>query len=271
MRFDGKVAIVTGSNTGIGRGIALRLAQEGARIIVNGRNVEKGEAVVAEIAAAGGTATFVKADLGIEEEVRHLVNQSIRLFGGVDVLINNAAAIDAIQSGDRPCADLSSEAFDRIMKVGVYGTFWASKYALPSMIARGGGNIVNISSNGGWLGVPDIMGYSCSKSALFGLTKSIALDYGLKGIRCNCVLPGYVRDGAVGSAIFDDPVTGPMFASVVSTGKIGSPSDVGALIAFMCSDEAGYLTGQLIHLDGGLSARLASPSGFSAGLPEGLT
>lgn len=268
-RHEGKVAIVTGSTTGLGRGIALRLAAEGARIVVNGRNAERGAQVVEEIRKAGSDALFLKADIGDEQEVKGLIQASADHFGKIDTLINNAAAIDAIQS-DRPCADLDSEIFDRITKVQIYGTFWACKYVLPIMIANGGGNIVNISSNGGWSGVADIFGYCSSKSALSGITQSIALDYGLKGVRCNCVLPGYVRDGAVGSAIFDDPVTGPMFASVLSTGKVGSPADVAAMVAFLCADEAQYITGQLMHVDGGASARLPAPQGFSAGLPDGV-
>lgn len=268
-RHEGKVALITGSTTGLGRGIALRLASEGARIVVNGRNAERGAQVVEEIRQLGSDAIFLKADIGDEGEIRGLIQGAVDHFGKVDTLVNNAAAIDAIQM-DKPCADLPSETFDRIVKVQIYGTFWACKYVLPAMIANGGGNIVNISSNGGWSGVADIFGYCSSKSALAGITQSIALDYGLKGVRCNCVLPGYVRDGAVGSAMFDDPVTGPIFASLVSTGKIGSPADIGAMVAFLTSDDAQYITGQLMHVDGGASARLPAPSGFSAGLPEGI-
>lgn len=270
MRFKDKVAIVTGSNTGIGRAIALRLAAEGARVIINGRNVEKGEAVAAEIARAGGVAAFVRADMGLEDDVRQLVDRTVAVYGGVDILINNAAAIDAIQKGDRACADLSSEAFDRIMKVGVYGTFWATKFVLPLMIERGGGSVVNISSNGGFSGVPDVLGYACSKSALHGFSTSVALDYGTKGIRCNCVSLGYIRDGAVGSAMFDDPVTGPIFAGLVSTGRVGAPEDVAGFLAYLCSDEGWYVTGQLIHFDGGSGARLPAPAGLST-VPEGLS
>ena len=261
-RHEGKVAIVTGSTTGIGRGIALRLAAEGSKVVINGRNAERGAQVVEEIRQAGGEAIFLKADLGIESEVKALIDATVAKFGKVTTLVNNAAAIDAIQS-DKPCAELDSEIFDRITKVQIYGCFWTAKYALPVMIANGGGNIVNISSNGGYLGAPGIFGYSVTKSAMSGITQSIAIDYGLQGVRCNTLWLGYIREGAVGSAMFDDPVTGPIFAGLTSTGRVGTPAEVGSMIAYLTSDEASYVTGQQIHLDGGSGARLPAPHGLS--------
>lgn len=262
MRFRGKTAIVTGSTHGIGTGIALRLASEGASVVVTGRRSELGEGVVKRIRDGGGEASFIRADLSHEDEIKNLTEAAKRTYGGIDILVNNAAATDniaATTSKDKRCSDLLTEDLDYILKVGLYGVFWATKYALPSMIARGGGSIINISSCAALLGCQDLTAYTFTKGGLNAFTRSVALDYGSQGIRCNCIVVGYIRDAALGNALFDDTDTGKIFRGMTMIGKIGEPRHVANLVAFLASDEAEYITGTIIPCDGGMSAKLAVP------------
>jgi len=266
MRSSGKTAIVTGSTHGIGTGIALRLAADGASVVVTGRRSELGEGVVKRIRDRGGEASFIRADLSREDDITNLTAAATRAYGGIDILVNNAAATDSVgASKDNRCAELRTEDLDYMLKVGLYGVFWATKYVLPSMIARGGGSIVNISSCSALLGCQDLTAYTFTKGGLNAFTRSVALDYGRQGIRCNCIVVGYVRDAALGNALFDDPKTGEIFRNMTMVGKVGEPRHVANLVAFLASDEAEYITGAIIPCDGGMSAKLAVPEDIHHG------
>jgi NAD(P)-dependent dehydrogenase (short-subunit alcohol dehydrogenase family) len=267
MELKNKVAVVTGSTHGIGRAMAARFAEMGAHAIVTGRNRENGEAVTKEIRAMGGLADYIRTDLSSEEQVKALMHETISRFGGIDILVNNAAATDSIvhTARDKRCTDLATEDFDYIMKVGIYAPFWTCKYALPSMVKRGGGSVINVTSTAGWNAVPDLTAYACSKGGIQTFTKVIAIDYGKEGVRCNCIVVGYVRDAGIGSEIFDDPKTGPMFRGVSMINKVGKPRNIADLAAFLASDRAEFITGILIPCDGGLSSKLATPHGVTGG------
>jgi NAD(P)-dependent dehydrogenase (short-subunit alcohol dehydrogenase family) len=267
MKLQNKVAVITGSTHGIGEGMAVRFAKEGARVVVTGRTRESGEAVAKKLRDTGGQAAYIRADLAHEEQVKALMDEAVKIYGGIDILINNAAATDSIvhKARDKRCTDLPTADFDHIMKVGAYAPFWACKYSLPSMVKRGGGNVINISSTAGWNAVPDLTAYACSKGAIQAFTKLIAIDYGQQGVRSNCIVVGYVRDAGIGSQIFDDPTTGPMFRGLSMINKVGTPANIAALAAFLASDDAEFITGQLIPCDGGLSARLHTPTGVTGG------
>ncbi len=266
MRFRGKTAIVTGSTHGIGTAIALRLASDGANVVVTGRRSELGEGVVKRIRERDGEAAFIRADLSREDDIKTLTEATTRAYGGIDILVNNAAATDSIgTSKDNRCSDLLTEDLDYILKVGLYGVFWGTKYALPSMIARGGGSIVNISSCAAVLGCQDLTAYTFTKGGVNAFTRSVAFDYGRRGIRCNCIVVGYIRDAALGNALFDDPKTGEIFRNMTMIGKVGEPRHVASLVAFLASDEAEYITGAVIPCDGGMSAKLAAPQDIHHG------
>jgi NAD(P)-dependent dehydrogenase (short-subunit alcohol dehydrogenase family) len=226
-----------------------------------------GEAVVKRIRDSGGEATFIRADLSREDEVKNLTEAATRAYGGIDILVNNAAATDSIGTGskDKRCSDLLTEDLDYILKVGLYGVFWGTKYALPSMIARGGGSIINISSGAALLASQDLTAYTFTKGGLNAFTRSVAVDYGRQGIRCNCIVVGYVRDGGLDNAVFDDPNTGEILRGMTMIGKIGEPRHVANLVAFLASDEAEYITGTNIPCDGGMNAKLAVPQGIHHG------
>jgi meso-butanediol dehydrogenase / (S,S)-butanediol dehydrogenase / diacetyl reductase len=263
VRLQNKVAVVTGSTKGIGRAIAEGFAGEGAKVIVTGRDQGGGAEVRNAIRAAGGEATFVSADVSSEDEVRSLVARSVETYGGIDILVNNAAAVEFIGAGgDRPLADQTTEDFDQVLKVGLYGVFWACKYTIPAMIERGAGSIINISSIASQFGQPGVPSYTASKAALNGLTRQVAAQYAAAGIRSNAIVVGFVLSGTFAQAIEASPSLRQAIDDIGLV-KQGAPDDIAHLATFLASDGSRFLTGMLVPADGGLSARSQMPD-FSA-------
>jgi meso-butanediol dehydrogenase / (S,S)-butanediol dehydrogenase / diacetyl reductase len=259
MRFEDKVVVVTGSTQGLGRAMAVRFAAEGAHVIVCGRNQSAGEAVVESILGDGGSARFVRVDVSVEDEVRRLVAEAVSGCGGIDVLVNNAMAIDFIGAGgERPIVDQPTESFDYIVKVGLYGTFWATKYAIPAMLEGGGGAIVNISSIASVAGMAGVPSYSVVKGAINALTRQVAVDYGPQGLRCNVVVAGFVPTGGLAGALAADPEIGRKWDEPLLTRR-GRPEDVAAAVTFLSSEEAAFINGIELLIDGGLSAKANAP------------
>lgn len=259
MKLDGKVAIVTGSTKGIGRAMAVGLAKEGGRVVVNGRDAISGDEVVDEIRGAGGEAIFVKADNSIEDEVKHLIAATEQEFGRVDVLINNAAAIEFLGGGgEAKIADQPTENFDYILKVNLYGAFWCCKYAIPVMQRGGGGSIINITSIASTMGQRTIPSYTCAKAALNGLTRQIAVDYAVDRIRCNAIVIGFVLSGTFAHVIAGSPeIKAKLDESNLS--KMGSPEDIANLAAFLASEDSAFINGVLLPADGGLAVQSTMP------------
>lgn len=259
MRLKGKTAIITGSTKGIGRTIATIFAAEGANVVVTGRSAGDGNDVVQDITSRGGKAVFIRADMGDESEVRELVTQAAAEYGHLDILVNNAAAVEFIGTGgDGSATDLDNDALDLIMKVGLYGPLWACKYAVPLMAESGGGSIVNISSYSSLFGVNGVAAYSASKGALNALTRQMAVDYGRQNIRSNAIVIGFVASG-VGSSILDaDPVVSQAFKDMTLT-RPGQPEDIAWAAVYLASDEAAFITGASLAADGGLTCRSAAP------------
>ncbi len=247
--FDltGKIAIVTGSTSGIGIGIAKVLARQGAHVVVTGRRVERGEEVVGEIKAEGFSASFHKLDIMEESSAVSLIEDTVKEYGKLDILVNNAASTAA---EDGNVADLSSAAWDEMMESDLRSVFLLSKYAIPHMLKNGGGSIINTGSTAGVNGNLGWSAYGPAKAGVANLTKNIAFQYGKEGIRCNCVHPGLIvtpqNDANMPQAFKD------IYLHQIDVGRYGCPEDIGYMVLFLASDEAGFVTGQEICVDGGI-------------------
>lgn len=254
MRMSGKVAIVTGSTRGIGKGIAHCCAREGARVVVTGRSVERGEAVVADIKRQGGEAVFIRADIGREEEVRGLIEEAVRHHGRLTTLINNAASLDLIAGGmDHAVDKHDTESWEKILRLCLTSVMWASKYAIPEIRKAGGGSIIHVGSGSIHAGNMDIDAYMAAKSALVGLTRSMAAEYARDAIRVNCLHPGFFTG--------DDPEqrTIEPYASIFLNSQLlrrwGETEDMGWACVWLASDEGRFVTGTNIPIDGGQSVK----------------
>lgn len=258
-RFTGKVAVVTGATKGLGAAAARQLAAEGASVVITGRSADFGEGVVMDIRDKGGTAQFVRADNSREDDVKNAIGETVSVFGGLDILVNNAAAGDALTEGkDRLWEDLTSENFDYVMRVGLYGAVWAIKYSLPHMLAVGGGAIVNISSIASKVSAAG-PAYSCSKGALNALTYQVAGAHGQQGIRSNGIIVGMIPDSSSIESLYE-AIRPILLRDHTLAPRLGLRSDFASLVAFLASDEAAYMNGSLVTLDGGNLVKAQMPS-----------
>ncbi len=261
-RFDGRNAIVTGATSGIGESIARRLASEATTVAIVGRRAENGVDVARSITAHGGKAFFVKADVRDSKSVAEMTSVCLDRFGGsLSILVNNAG----VSNGDARMEYVSEDDWDAVMDTNAKGTFLCSKAVIPVMIKNGGGTIVNVSSGGGLRGYVGGTAYSASKAAVIMLTKVLAMEHGKEKIRANCICPGSVhsemfdsgiknfekkmaeqgKPGSSASQIMEN------FARVILLGRIGEPEDVANLALFLSSDEASFISGSVVVIDGG--------------------
>ncbi|MCU0536161.1 MAG: glucose 1-dehydrogenase [Hydrococcus sp. Prado102] len=252
-RLEGKACIVTGAGSGIGKAIAERFAEEGAKVVCVDLNEETLRQTVEGIERAGGVAQAFTADISDRSQVDAFVAHCITLYGRVDVLVNNAGVnIPGVFH------EVSDEVVDKTLNINVKGAIYASRAAIHSMLSHGGGSIVNISSVNGLVSEPFLAIYSASKGALVMLTKGIALDYAKKGIRCNAICPGWV-DTPINYA-HADLLGGieKVYASIDTfqpIGRPGEPREIAHLALFLASDEASFITGSIITADGGMTAQ----------------
>ncbi len=241
-----KTALVTGSSRGIGRAIALRLGRDGYAVAVNYRgSAEKAEELAAQIQAEGGSAVALQADVADYEQAGALVAQAVERLGRLDVLVNNAGV-----TRDRLLAMMSAEDFSEVVRVNLNGCFNATRHAARVMMRQKSGVIVNISSVIGIHGNAGQANYAASKAGIHGLTLSAAKELGSRGIRVNAVAPGYIQTDMTG-ALNDEQRQ--KIAERIVLGRLGEAGDVAALVGFLCSDAASYITGQIIAVDGGMS------------------
>ena len=260
-KMDGKVAVVTGGNSGIGKAAAKVFAREGARVVIAARNADRGEKVVREIGEAGGEAMFVVTDVAKVTDVERLVAKTVGRFGRLDYAVNNAAYAGAFSL----TADFTEAEYDETMAVDLKGVWLGMKYEIKQMLAQNpaGGAIVNTSSVNGLGGVPMLSLYAAAKAGILGLTKSAAMEYSAKGIRINALVAGafdtpMLKDAVERQSGGDTTVQAKMWESykaMIASGRIGDPSEAGEAIVWLCSDAASYVTGHSMIVDGGLTAR----------------
>jgi 3-oxoacyl-[acyl-carrier protein] reductase len=246
----GQVAIVTGSSRGIGKGIAMRLAREGMRVVINARTPETVEATAAEMHGLGVDVLAVPADVGRTQGVDRLFEQTLRAFGTVDLLVNNAADLRRVHFFDVDEALLDGE-----LATNIRGPYMCSYRAAEVMRQAGGGNIVHISSVGGlrahWRGLP----YDVTKGAIDAMTRAMALELAAHGIRVNAVAPGAIRTERIPAP------ENPRLQAInrrIPLGRFGLALEIGAAVAFLASPDAGYITGQVIYVDGGITVQLGT-------------
>lgn len=257
MRLAGKVALVTGAARGIGRGIAMRFAAEGAKVGVVDLHESACQAVVDEIAAAGGEALALGVDISNEAKAMWTVEQMQRTFGTVNVLVNNAAVMPAGSVHETVMAD-----FDRCVAVNLRGTFVMSKAVIPGMLAAGKGSIIHMSSVTGILGLPGLAAYSMTKAGLAGLARAMSTDYASKGIRVNCVSPGTIDSPMLHDFLAAQQHPEPLrqqFDAMHPIGRVGQIDEVASVFVFLASDEASFVTGANYTVDGGLSVKGEQP------------
>lgn len=252
MRLQNKVAIVTGGGAGMGLAVAKAYAGAGAKVVIAEIKPADGEHAVATIRAAGGEAIFVKTDVANSTAVEAMVAQAVADFGGVDVLYSNAAI--QLVGQDARAHEVSEEVWDRTYNVNIRGVWLCAKYAIPAMLQRGGGSIINVASPTGLVGcAPGYTAYSSSKGAVYGLTRVMAADYARDRIRVNALVPGPIETPLTRD-IFADQVTREGLIKAVPLGRLGQPEDVVGLALFLASDESAYCTGGTFVVDGGQTA-----------------
>ena len=245
---DQKAAIITGGSSGIGRAAAVALAKQGVKIAIAARRSKEGEETVRLIKEAGSEGIFVKTDVANENDVRSLVEKTVKQYNRLDYAFNNAG----IEEKTTPLVDQTSEVFDQIMNVNVKGVWLSMKYEIPEMIRTGGGAIVNTSSGAGVIGYPQQPIYIASKHAVLGLTKSAALEYAKSGIRINAIAPGVTETEMVERV---DKQLIEHLKSITPIGRIGDPQEIANAVVWLLSDKASFVLGHTLLVDGGVVSR----------------
>ena len=256
--LKGKVAIVTGSTSGIGVGIARLFAGEGAKVVICGRRAERGQAVVESIEKEGGEAYYHFMDMTATDSIAQLLEDTAAKYGKIDVLVNNAANVGL---KDGRVDELTLEMWDAVFQSDLRGTFFMTKSILPYMQKNeDGGSIINIGSMASCGGDLGSTAYACAKAGVDMLTKSVALQYGKNRIRCNCVRPGLIvtpqNEAKVPQALKD------IFLSNIMVDRYGCPEDIGHMCVYLASDESSYVTGQIVNVDGGMNSHVPTVAQF---------
>ncbi|MDY0011474.1 MAG: glucose 1-dehydrogenase [Rhodocyclaceae bacterium] len=248
--LTGKVALVTGGASGIGRASALALAREGARVVVVDLSIEGGEGTAAAIVAAGGAARFIPTDVTRSADLQAAVACAVHDFGGLDIALNNAG----ILAGTSLLAEEAEALFDKVLAVNVKSVMLAMKHEIPEMLKRGGGAIINTASTMGLVGsVGGNWAYTASKHAVLGLTKSVAVEYAARGIRVNAICPGAVHTPMMAGRLAN-PAAEQAVAAIHPIGRVAQPEEIAAAVVWLASPGASYMVGAALPVDGGFTA-----------------
>jgi NAD(P)-dependent dehydrogenase (short-subunit alcohol dehydrogenase family) len=249
-QFVGKVALVTGGSSGIGRAIALAFAREGAKVVLAGRRVEEGEETVHLIKQQAGDAHFVQTDVSKASDVEHLIQAVVTTYGRLDYAVNTAGTEGALG----PITTLSEEGWERSIAINLKGTWLSLKAEVAAMLKQGGA-IVNIASALGMVGIPGMTIYAASKSGVIGLTKAAAIEYAKAGIRVNVVSPGPIDTTLLVRLAGGDQQAKNQMGNLIPLGRVGQPEEVAAAVIWLCSDAASFVTGHNLVVDGGYIAQ----------------
>jgi NAD(P)-dependent dehydrogenase (short-subunit alcohol dehydrogenase family) len=243
----GKVALVTGGTSGIGKATALAFSAAGAKVVFSGRREPEGEDIANLIRNSGAECLFVRSDVASETDVRSLIQKTVESYGRLDIAFNNAG----IEGCSKPLHEQLIEDFDRLMAINLRGLFVCMKYEIQQMLTQGSGVIINNSSAAGLVGMSGFSPYVASKHAVMGLTRAAALDYAKQGIQINAVNPGFIATEIIDRFSTKNPAMEQQLASLVPMGRIGKPEEIAATVVFLCSAAASYITGQSLVVDGG--------------------
>ncbi len=250
-RFEGRVALVTGGGSGIGRATSLAFANEGARVVIDDINVQGGEETLRLIKSAGGDAIFVKADVSKAAEVEAMVHRAIEIYGRIDCAFNNAGVGEPLKR----LSKTSEDNWDRVMATNLKGVYLCMKYEIPHMYKQGKGAIVNTASLAGLKGLSGQAAYAASKHGVVGLTKSAALEYAGASIRINAVCPGVIDTPLIAPNMRDRPQVQKAYVDMEPIGRLGKPEEIAAAVLWLCSDEASFVIGSCFSVDGGVVAK----------------
>ncbi len=250
-RLEGKVALVTGGASGIGRATALAFAREGAKLVIADMNEEGARQTVHIITENGGEASLILADVSSAAEVEMMIGKAVENYGRLDCAHNNAGVGTPTRV---PTAEYDEEQWDRVIRINLKGVWLCMKYEIQHMLEQGGGAIVNTASIAGLIGLPTSSAYVASKHGVVGLTKTAALEYAKAGIRVNCVCPGYIETPMTEHSRSDPERMAHMLASE-PIGRLGQPEEIAETVVWLCSDAASFVTGHTMTVDGGYMAQ----------------
>lgn len=251
MAFDGKVALVTGAGSGIGRVSAQAFAAEGASVVVADVMTEGGEETVRLIKGTGGNAVFVRADVSRASEVEAMVQRAVETYGRLDYAFNNAG----IEGASAGTVDHPEDVWDRVLAINLKGVWLCMKYEIPEMLKHGGGAIVNTASVAGLIGSAGTVAYTASKHGVVGLTKTTALEFARQGIRVNAVCPGIIRTPMLERVFSHRPGMEAQLTALEPVGRIAKPEEVAQAVVWLCSDAASFMTAVALPVDGGWTAQ----------------
>ena len=246
-----KVAVITGGATGIGKSTAMLLARKGIKVVISGRREAVGQKAIEEIRAQGGDASFIAADVDNETQVSQIIGFAVEKYGRLDLAVNNAG----ISNETKTIGDSDPAKFQAMLQTNVMGVYLCMKYEIQQMLKNGGGSIVNLASIAGLNGIPYAGPYAATKHAVVGLTKSGALDYATQNIRINAVAPGAIKTDIIAGSIAQGQYDEATISAMHPMARMGNPEEIAHGIAWLLSDEASFVTGHILNIDGGFQAK----------------